>query len=543
MNESLSNMKSKLSRLWDGFELKILSVNWILLTAIILVFHVNMKYKIAALLLTFLITLKRKIPFKEIPYFYYIILIISAVHSATAFLFHDDNTYFLISIINVLYWTIAITASLQMKNIVNSIQIEKIKNTITLLFILNFIFCLYNIFTINMETGVINPYTFKGLSGKYYMSTGDYIFGIFGNTSNVNAAACFLGVIYFFKKNKIMTTITLISLLLTTSNLNNIFLILILLMVLIFDKPKINKAFSICLLALIATFYARISPENFSYIKNSNQTNNETISADSSLISHKDLVMKELRNYKDSIERRQQKAVNTIAQTDTIFTTESQLSEKTISQKVNQALRALENTKADDTFLIALEEKQAEKLLKKESLDVDTEIDLDKFPGKLTSFIQTYHYAFKDGKTFLIGAGPANYSSKLAFDVSGIGEGGNLTQKFNYVSEDFAKDHLNIFLHFFSQTIDKHSIINTPFSVYNQIIGEYGFIGLLTFIFGYGLYFLKSFKKMTYGRYLLLAVTMLFATSYWFESLTIIILFELMMFLDIKEYNDEQHES
>lgn len=329
-------------------------IDWVLLILIILVFNVSIKYKIISLLLTFLITFRRKIPFKEIPTFYYGIVILSTLHFIIGYLFNDDKSYFLISLIGILYWVIMLIYSLQIKNIVNKLTVHKIKNTLALLFILNFIFCIKDIIYICIETSALNPYTFIGLSEKYFMSTGDYIYGIFGNTSAVNAAACLLGVVFFFKENKFIAIIALISLLLTVSNIDNLILISILILIVIASSQKIEKSFSICLIAIIISFYVKISPDNLAYIlpiQKSKITNVDTLEK----IKIKRAV--ELENYRDSIlnTKNGTHIQNQIDTSDKIIKENSISPNQVISQQLNQAKVKLEKTVADTSYFIAIE--------------------------------------------------------------------------------------------------------------------------------------------------------------------------------------------
>jgi hypothetical protein len=156
-------------------------------------------------------------------------------------------------------------------------------------------------------------------------------------------------------------------------------------------------------------------------------------------------------------------------------------------------------------------------------------------PGKFISFIQTFFYLKSSAKHFLFGAGVGNFSSKLAFRASGVHALGSYPEKFRYTSTDFKFNHLRSFLYYFHADASKHSVMNYPFSVYNQVLGEYGFIGAILFIIFYLGYFVSKYHKLSYGRYLLIILLEFFIMEYWFESFSLIVMFELFMLLNIKE--------
>ena len=137
-------------------------------------------------------------------------------------------------------------------------------------------------------------------------------------------------------------------------------------------------------------------------------------------------------------------------------------------------------------------------------------------------------------KTFA-GAGLGNFSSKLAFKATGLGFLGCFPAKFVYISKDFLVNHLDIYLNFFSKSVGFHSLSNSPFSVYDQILAEYGLLGVAAFILFYVGFFAKYAKQLTYGLPILLLMVPVFLVDYWFEQLSVLIFFELLLLLNIKE--------
>ena len=70
-----------------------------------------------------------------------------------------------------------------------------------------------------------------------------------------------------------------------------------------------------------------------------------------------------------------------------------------------------------------------------------------------------------------------------------------------------------------------------------------GVIGLAAFLFFYIGFFYKHHKKMSYGIPLFFILLAAFFVEYWFEQLSIVVLFELMIFIDIKQHAKiEKHE-
>jgi len=80
-----------------------------------------------------------------------------------------------------------------------------------------------------------------------------------------------------------------------------------------------------------------------------------------------------------------------------------------------------------------------------------------------------------------------------------------------------------------------HSLTNSPFSVYDQLLAEYGLLGLIALFVCYLWFFAKDYKYLTYGAPLLLLVSALFFIDYWFEQLSVMVMFELLLFLNINE--------
>jgi len=82
-----------------------------------------------------------------------------------------------------------------------------------------------------------------------------------------------------------------------------------------------------------------------------------------------------------------------------------------------------------------------------------------------------------------------------------------------------------------------HSLTNSPNSTFDQLLAEYGLLGLIAFVITYLTFFLKQYRVITYGLPILLLMVGGFFVEYWFEQLSVIVLFELLLCLDSKEHD------
>jgi hypothetical protein len=68
-------------------------------------------------------------------------------------------------------------------------------------------------------------------------------------------------------------------------------------------------------------------------------------------------------------------------------------------------------------------------------------------------------------------------------------------------------------------------------------LAEYGLAGLLSFFLFYVAFFGGQLKKQAYAIPLFLFLLGVLSIEYWFENLSIVIFFELLVLLNIKELN------
>lgn len=156
-------------------------------------------------------------------------------------------------------------------------------------------------------------------------------------------------------------------------------------------------------------------------------------------------------------------------------------------------------------------------------------------PFKILSFKETISYWVSSIRSFLLGAGPGNFSSRVAFIISGDYVSW-FPEHLIYIGEEFKTYHFSLWTHDFNNPWDnRENTANQPFSFYNQLIGEYGLIGISSFIFFYLGYYMKNYRFLTFSKYLLIALLGYFILDYWFEYFSVIIVFELLTLLDIKK--------
>jgi hypothetical protein len=156
-------------------------------------------------------------------------------------------------------------------------------------------------------------------------------------------------------------------------------------------------------------------------------------------------------------------------------------------------------------------------------------------PGKAIGFLQTINFFKQHLSNIITGMGTGNFSSKLAFKAAGLGFVGGYPNKYIYINHNFLVNHLDVYLNFFSKNSDFHSLTNSPFSVYDQLFAEYGLIGLAAFVFWYLGFFAKHYRKLTYGIPILVLMMAVLFTDYWFEQLSVMVFFELLLLLNIKD--------
>ena len=450
-----------------------------------------------------------------------------------------SSNYLFVAGSGIFFWLMCAMSALLLLWFVEKTEIFKLHNTIAVFFILNAIITIIQLLLIMWDSKSFNPFIYQGMYQKYFVSTGDYMRGLSFSVSTTNAILNAFGLLYFLSKNKISLTLLCMSiLLLTASNFTNILLALVLLFVFIIFSSKDQKSVIAVSFAILAFFIVKVSPQNNTYItdrykKVSPKPAMEPIPENISLLKYKpdSILTKEQRKQKTAIEYLDsvlKKEIKTNPEfgirkpfipVPSIHSAPYQHKKDTTAHQRILLDFAINNIPGFDTSM--------------------GQIKQWKFPGKLIALQQTATF-FKDHPLkIFFGTGAGNFSSKLALRATGLGIEGNYPKNLIYINNDFKTNHLSLYLNYFSKKPELHSITNSPNNVYDQLISEYGLAGLFSFIFFYLAFFINKFRILTYGIPVILVMLGALCVDYWFEQLSIMIMFELMMLLNIKETKEK----
>jgi hypothetical protein len=417
-------------------------------------------------------------------------------------------------------------------------------NTILVLFIINALLSFFNIAHIILETHAINPYRYQGQYQKYFIGTGDYIKGLTFDTSTTNAVLNAFGVIYFLiRRNPIMLLVCMVVLLLTGSNFVNIVLMLTLTLLFIFKSGKNQKSLIVICLMFLVVFLAKVSPQSNVYVY---ETIKNTIHppvippASAAITKRKDTIPSPdaikrafAQHYVDSVKilvakrnayRQQEDIFKNVPRTDAgrVFILPPDINTPPYQTPTDTTTEQQKLLAFINTFKANLPISSQNKMFLNS-------------PGKVIGMVQSLTFLLHHPAKIMMGDGMGNFSSKLAFRTTSLGFAGSYPEKVLYISREFFSNHLDLYLNFFSKRSGLHSLTNSPYSVYDQMLAEYGLLGLLAFAIFYLGFFIRDYKKLTYGLPLLLLLLTVFFIDYWFEQLSVIVFFELMLLLDIKE--------
>ncbi|MES2274832.1 MAG: hypothetical protein V4592_02340 [Bacteroidota bacterium] len=521
-------------------------VDWKLLVFLVLFLNIKLPVKIIAIMLVYALQFNFKFGFKlknsRLPLFYLLIIPIAFLGLIINKNYQYPN-YLLLFFTGIGFWLMSILAVHQIKLMVEKTDIETINRTIIAFFIINAVISLTNLVFIMYQTGSINPYTFRGLYQTYFINTGDDIKGITFDISSTNAVLSALGAIYFLVKEKpLMLCVCMCSLLLTYSNLISLVLFSVLILLLIFKSTAIQKSMIVICVALLMIFMVKVSPENKKYVTQSTQhfLHKDSYSPDKPLV--KEIPITERPDSQLNPDERKRKfALLYLDSVHNILKTPHFKSIVPINANGKIVIPA-PDTNAEQYYLSKEIEPDRKLMLNfisihKANLVLSTQQNYaPAIPGKLTGMIQTVRFLQYHPAGAIAGLGIGNFSSKIAFRAVGLGMRGRYPEKHEYIHPAFLKNHLDLYLSYFSKSVAYRSVMNNPFSVYDQLLTEYGLIGLLALLIYYFGFFVKRYKALTYGVPMLLFVAGIFFIDYWFEQLSVLILFELMLFMDMKEH-------
>jgi len=517
-------------------------IDWTLLVFLLLFLNVKLAIKAAAIILLFIIrpVFKPGLSVKNsrLPLFY---LIITGIALLNYFLVGGYNSvnYTAAAATGILFWLLCLLAAHQVKLAVEKNSPEVLHTTIFVFLLINAAVSLFVYAGIILETGAINPYRYQGNYQKYFIGTGDYIKGVSFDTSTTNAVLNAFAVIYFLLRHKNSWCLFFMAiLLLTGSNVTNILLCLVLLYIFIFQSSRDQKSIIVACIALLVVFLAKISPQNNTYITAALE---KFFSAPAApLVSKQGSVKDKPDSILDAEEKKQKIAITYLdsmhaamkatPKTNTpVVIAAAPIKEKPLIPQPNIHTPPFQHK--DDTTVF---KKQLLQFIQTDTVNVAA-VTQSNLPGKAIALSQTIHFLQSHPLKILTGAGIGNFSSKLAFKTTALKIAGGYPEKYTYINPDFEKNHLALYLGYFTKTAGQHSLINTPNSVYDQLLGEYGVAGISALFLGYFGFFWQQRKKLTYGLPILLLLLGLFFVEYWFEQLSIVVFFELLLFLNLKE--------
>jgi hypothetical protein len=531
-----------------SFKKYLQSINWVVLIFLVFILNVKLPVKILALLFINLINRKKlfnkQILSQGIIVFYFSMIFLVIIYLLLHIL-SVTFPYLVAATMSAGLWFMSALAAYHIFIFTNEEDTKKLHNTLMLFFILNIVVISFSFLLVVFEAGAINPFEYTGLNQKFYVSTGDFLRGITFENPVTTAIICAFGILYFLYQQKfLLSLLNMIGFLLMGSNMTNVVLLIILLFIFCLKSDKIQKSIIVVLIMLMAVFMFKISPHNFEYsgrwvYKLFGKEYNLPKATISSLAS--------LKNKPDNIlnfeEKRQKHALLYIDSISEVNKQKGVLRH----EKTQVKIKEIQEPKKDSLFYIY---KEPIVLVKKtnnyrsfvnkfytgsDTTNILKSVDYWDKSGKLVGFLQLRDFYKKNPEKIWMGDGPANFSSRVAFKTTALNIAGAYPEKLRYINPDFKNNHLYVYLYYRLQDEVKHSAINIPDSVYVQLLSEYGITGVLCFIVFYLGYFVKRIRYLTYGVPMLLFMGATFFFEYWFETLSIVILFEFMLLINIKE--------
>lgn len=467
-------------------------INLSLLIALSLVAQHSFIVKFAALAGLVLLNLRsfKKFNLREIPAFYVLI----AGLEVLKFTFINESyslPHFLQFAMGMVYWLSAIALCWIISYNVRHHQ--NVPQTLQVVALLNLLFTLYQFGRICLIEGTINPFN-TGHNHPYGISTGDLLSGLFHGVHLTNAfVSLFLCLYFIYTKKHLFTFFALLCLLLTGNNYATLVFGLGSAILFFTAGDKVRRLTIGASALFTVLFYVLVTPLNAEYM------------------------------------------LEKVAHVSATLPNSRRVLEQEDSQKANGSL---EIAIADTISPYDIEGGTAKKITVKGEA-ADTLFNFVVQSGKVRSYYQTKNFLMSSPVHFLFGAGMGGFSSKLAFNSSGIMEGSSLSKLLpKYETPYFKKNHKALYSFLKTQHIMFHSESNRPFSVYNQLLGEYGIIGLLLFVVTYLWFFIKRIHLRRFGLPILITLLLLLNIDYLFESLSVLLFVETLLFLDLKKTDD-----
>jgi hypothetical protein len=386
------------------------------------------------------------------------------------------------------YWGFAMLAAWQIFLFVQGGDREKLHETVSFLFLLNAGVMLASFIRICIQAGVLNPYNYEGQHRRFFISTGDMITGIGLDSSVTAALISAFGLLYFlYRGRRWLALLCYVTILLATSNTINYLLGIVLVISFLFYSDRLQKSMVIIFFGFMVLFAAKISPSNQQYAHN---------------------LLGRLEGKNEYVE-----PVPIPNAKWTEFVESNQMTQK--EDKLHAFMR--------------------QQYLPGRTDSIKRQYAAWRMSGRLIAWQELGRFFREHPERLLLGTGMGNFSSQLAFRTTGLGIEGSYPSRYAYIHPFFRDNYLFIYLYYHTRDEGQHSVINKPDSVYGQLLSEYGLIGLGCFVILYLAAFGRGIRRRpvrSYGFPLLLLMAGAFFTEYWFEQLSVVILFELLMLLD-----------
>jgi hypothetical protein len=513
---------------------RLANIDWAFLVFLIGSTYVKLYVKIAVLSLYFGYILYRRYKFHRpavLNKFYIFIVIAGSLSSLFQYSFSQIN-YLPSYLFAILTWATAGVISYFVYVTVRNSAAQKLYSTIKAFFGINIVVSLAQLIYLIKLSGHLIPYWYWEPTEYFGGATGDHIYGIFNNISVTNAMISAIGSLYFiFRRELWWSVLCLFVLILCTSNLTLILYCAFLLGLFIVVNKRYVRGSILVLFIITGVVYPFLTLDNLKYVS---------------------------YVYNSEAEKAQELRMETTKSTEEGIPVDSQLKYSfdkaqayinkpgyyMMRPKTDALYNLTSNLQYIQTFGTLKAEEKKNYLLNPDSLQqmiVDiygeksenTPLATYTKPVKIYTHIQTFFFLISSWKNLFFGAGIGNFSSKQAVKTTGLNLQGSYPANYIYVSPYFIPYHLYALLYVFSLPPSEHSIINMPNSVYNQIVGEYGLIGMAVFTFFYIGFFLKNWRKIKAGRYILALTLIFFGFEYWFEMISLTVIFELLLLEEI----------
>lgn len=538
-------------------------VNWTLLVFLVLMLNVKLAIKVIAILFILITNFKSitriNLRHQRLIFFYAAIIFIACINYVLQIRQATVN-YSLAAFFGLSLWIMAAVAGFFVFTIIQKDTSERLHRTVELFFLLHIAAIGINLLLIVIETGALNPYTYKGMNQKYYISTGDFIRGIGFDSPVCTAMISAFGLLYFlYRQRFLFSLLAMGSLLLIGSNLTNLFLLVILVFTFFFKTSRVQKSFIALYIVLFIVFVTQVSPQNNEYMgRFAYKMLGKTYDLPKKNTSP-DFIKKQPDSLLSFDQRREKIAklfIDSLSATAAYLKNRSTFLGKNNINAYYAVLRFSEAKPPSEKEIIFNNYRASELTVGKinryheffaEHYQGDSLILTDKYnwnrPGKWVAGEQVVNFLREHPAKIPLGAGIANFSSRTAFKATGLDIAGSYPQQYSYISPLFLDNHLFLYIFYHAQPQPKHAAENTPDSTYYQLLGEYGVVGMLAFLLLYFGYFIKRLPRSGYSIPLLLLLLMAFSVEYWFEQLSIVVLAELLFFLAIADSAKQKKEA